>query len=63
MPKNSPKFLTAEDLMKRWLGRVSPATLATWRTRGGGPAFTKIGGRVLYALADVEAWEAKNRRT
>lgn len=48
--------------MARWQGQVASATLATWRSRGTGPRFVKIGGRVLYRLADVIAWEAKNSR-
>jgi hypothetical protein len=38
-------------------GKIAPRTLANWRSRGLGPKFAKIGGRVLYRLADVEAWE------
>lgn len=62
MSKLSPEFMTPRELAKRWRGSISIATLTSWRSRGGGPAFTKIGGRVLYALADVEAWEKRNRR-
>jgi excisionase family DNA binding protein len=37
--------------------RLSPATLANWASIGGGPGYQGIGrGRVLYRLADVEAW-------
>ncbi len=28
-----------------------------------GPAYLKIGGRVIYRLADIEAYEAARRRT
>jgi hypothetical protein len=57
-----PEFLTSSQLVARWLGQVTSATLATWRSRGNGPKFVKVGGRVLYRLADVAAWEAKNTR-
>ena len=40
----------------------SLATLATWRCRGGGPRFVKLGRRVLYRLADLEAWVDQNSR-
>lgn len=58
----NPEFLTPAQLVERWKGQVSPATLATWRSRDNGPPFVKIGGRVLYRLADIAAWEAKNTR-
>lgn len=35
----------------------SHRTLERWRYSGQGPAFLKLGGRVLYRLADVEAFE------
>jgi phosphatidylserine decarboxylase len=56
-------YLTPQELLARWKGQVAAATLATWRSRGGGPAFTKLGGRVVYSIRDVEAYEARNRRT
>ena len=33
---------------------LSPATLKTQRSRGGGPAYKKVGNRVLYARSDLE---------
>ena len=35
---------------------ISPATLATKASRGGGPAFRKFGPRPLYRWADVLQW-------
>lgn len=35
---------------------VKPNTLAKYRVRGFGPKFLKIGNRVAYDPADVEAW-------
>jgi len=43
-------------LAARW--RMSPRTLEQWRWQGRGPKYLKIGGRVIYRLADVEAFEA-----
>lgn len=59
MSQPSQKYLTPEQLVKRWEGRISPGTLANWRARRPkqGPPHTKIGGRVLYPVAQVEAWE------
>ena len=50
--------LDQKGLAKRWL--ISPRTLEQWRWQGCGPRFLKLGGRVLYRLADVEAYEADN---
>lgn len=35
---------------------LSRRTLEKHRTYGTGPAYRKLGGRVVYALADLEAW-------
>lgn len=43
---------------------VSPATLAEWRKCRIGPAFVRVGakrGRVLYKVADLEAFLDDNR--
>jgi hypothetical protein len=42
-------------LAQRW--RVSERTLEQWRWQGRGPRFLKIGGRVVYRLSDIEAFE------
>lgn len=59
---SSDDFLTVEQLVARWKCKVASATLATWRSRSQGPKFVKVGGRVLYRLADVIAYETKNTR-
>lgn len=41
---------------------VSPATLETWRCRGGGPPFVKVGSRVLYEPEALASYIARNRR-
>lgn len=55
---NRPQYLTPEQLAARWLNRITPRTLANWRCLGLGPRFRKIGGRILYPIAEVEDWEA-----
>src|SRR4051812_11246842 len=50
------RHLDQTDLARRW--RVSTRTLGGWRWRHRGPSFLKIGGRVVYRLEDVEAFEA-----
>ena len=42
--------------------RISFNTLNCWRSRREGPAFVKIGGKVRYRLADVDAWADGRRR-
>jgi hypothetical protein len=41
---------------------ISPKTLATKATRGGGPAFQKFGPRALYRWSTALAW-AQSRLT
>ena len=41
--------------------KISPRTLERWRWKGQGPSFLKIGGRVIYRLDDVEAYENGRR--
>jgi hypothetical protein len=36
---------------------LSPRTLERWRWERKGPRHLKVGGRVLYRLEDVEAFE------
>lgn len=48
--------LTLDGLAARW--HMSPRTLEQWRWRGIGPRYLKIGGRVIYPLEFVEAYEA-----
>jgi len=42
--------------------RLAPATLRGWRCAGRGPGFVKIGGRVCYRRADLEAFIAAGER-
>ncbi len=39
----------------RLLG-ISARTLEKYRCHGTGPTFRKLGGRVVYAVDDLEAW-------
>ena len=52
--------LTQTDLARRW--RISPRTLERWRWLKQGPHYLKIGGRVVYRLEDVEAFEVEMMR-
>lgn len=55
--------MSADELAERYSGKVSVKTLANWRSTGTGPAYTKIGGRVFYALEDVQRWELQRQIT
>lgn len=62
-PTFSVEFLTVLQLVERWKRQVTVATLATWRSRGNGPPYVKVGGKVLYRVTDIEAYEKKNTRS
>jgi len=54
------RHLNQTELADRW--NISHRTLERWRWTGEGPTFLKIGGRVVYRLEDVEAFEAEQTR-
>lgn len=39
------------------------STLNKLRVYGGGPRYIKIGRRVLYDIADLDAWMEQNKRS
>lgn len=49
-----PRFLRTPEAAD-FLG-LSSRTLEKHRTYGTGPAYRKLGGRVVYALEDIKAW-------
>ncbi|RUV10151.1 helix-turn-helix domain-containing protein [Mesorhizobium sp. M5C.F.Ca.IN.020.32.2.1] len=49
-----PRYLRTPEAA-RFLG-LSGRTLEKHRTYGTGPAYRKLGGRVVYALEDLQAW-------
>jgi hypothetical protein len=54
------KHLNQIDLARRW--RMSERTLERWRWLREGPQYLKIGGRVVYRLDDIEAFEVARSR-
>ncbi|WP_328600465.1 helix-turn-helix transcriptional regulator [Mesorhizobium xinjiangense] len=42
---------------------ISIPTLARWRSEGAGPAYVKLGGRVLYKVGDIEDFIEGSIRT
>lgn len=59
-----------EDTMKELLDakaagtyvRLAPQTLAKMRVYGNGPVHYKVGSRILYDRADLDAWLDARRR-
>ena len=56
-----PRYLRTPEAA-RFLG-LSGRTLEKHRTYGTGPAYRKIGGRVVYALDDLKAWADRGTKT
>jgi hypothetical protein len=55
-PDRPIRHLNQVDLARRW--NLSPRTLERWRWLRQGPRYLKIGGRIVYRLDDIEAYEA-----
>jgi DNA-binding transcriptional regulator YiaG len=66
-PSNRPnaflvrRLLKEAEVAKRL--NVSIRTLQTWRVRGGGPPFLKLGASVRYDGSVLESWEAGRVRS
>jgi predicted DNA-binding transcriptional regulator AlpA len=56
-----PRLLRTPEAA-RYLG-LSGRTLEKHRTYGTGPTYCKIGGRVVYAIDDLQGWAARGART
>ncbi|MDP0929714.1 helix-turn-helix domain-containing protein [Paracoccus onubensis] len=58
MPKDSdptwPRFVRTSEAAR--LLDLSPRTLEKHRCDGTGPVYRKLGGRVVYTVADLRAW-------
>ena len=61
MSRNARHYLSTREAAE-WLG-LSPRTLDRYRVTGDGPVFHRLGSRVRYLLADIEAWAQAGRRT
>lgn len=59
--RSAGRKLTTNDAAA-YLG-IAASTLSKMRLTGGGPVFLKLGfRRVVYDVADLEAWAATRRR-
>lgn len=56
-----PRFLTTPEAARRVC--LSHRTLEKHRCYGTGPVYRKLGGRVVYAIDELDAWVELGRRT
>jgi hypothetical protein len=59
-PNLPPRFLRTPEAA-RFLS-LSGRTLEKHRCYGTGPAYRKVGGRVIYAISDLVAWAERGLR-
>lgn len=57
----APRYVRTPDAAVH-LG-LSPRTLEKHRCYGTGPIYRKLGGRIVYAIIDLDAWAEIGRRT
>ena len=60
LPNLPTRYLRTPEAA-RFLG-LSGRTLEKHRSFGSGPTYRKIGGRVVYRLADLQAWAESGAR-
>jgi hypothetical protein len=54
------RHLNQIELARRW--KISDRTLERWRWLRQGPKHLKLGGRVVYRIEDIEAFETAQLR-
>lgn len=54
MPIETARYVRTHEAAR--LLSLSARTLEKYRCHGTGPVFRKLGGRVVYAIDDLEAW-------
>jgi hypothetical protein len=59
-PEVTPEVFDENELALRW--RLSVKTLRRWRQNHQGPVFCKLGSRVRYQIAAIEAFERQVAR-
>ena len=58
IPQSAARYVRTCDAAT--LLGLSPRTLEKYRCHGTGPTFRKLGGRVVYALNDLENWAERS---
>src|SRR5690606_41583828 len=61
LPTVPPRFLRTKEAAE--FLSLSARTLEKHRTYGTGPAYRKLGGRVVYSVDDLEVWAARGAVT
>ncbi len=59
--KALPPFLDSDQLAT--LAHTTRRTVERWRREGSGPAYLKVGGKVLYSTETALAWLRRDERT
>ena len=57
--KTPNQAFTEAQVAERY--ELSQKTLQSWRIKGGGPVFVKMGKAVRYLASDLEAFEIANK--
>ncbi len=57
---STPPYLTIEEVVERYRGKVSEGTLANWRALRIGPSYIKIGKVPLYPVEELDRWDRSN---
>ena len=60
MEKQSANRLSEREAAQ-YLGPIAVRTLQDWRSQGVGPAYSKLGKRIAYAVADLDAYLEAHR--
>ena len=56
-----PQSLWDSREVSQYLNNIPIGTRDQWAYRGVGPAYIKVGGRVVYTLEDVQRYELQQR--
>lgn len=59
-PVQSP-LLTPKAAAAHLQGAITVGTLAKWRCSGTGPAFIRLGNKIFYQTATLDAWVESRR--
>ena len=60
-PTEGRRLLNTRQAADYLDGLYAAASLESMRTRGGGPPFRKVGGRVFYLPEELDHWLAETR--
>jgi hypothetical protein len=58
-PEILERLLSQDEVAARY--QIQPDTVRFWRWSGTGPAWLKVGAKVMYRESDLLAWEQAQR--